>query len=151
MHQCPSLYVGSRRVLPPKCRRAAFADTPMPRLFDSQHLLSGLLTPCRMVGAQAYLMPQTTCAARRERRLRRLRNDPLLTWERSAAPVAPRFGPRSRLHRWVMIIAEIAQVEYLRVVTAAPGLAGAPFHRPGAAGQGRPTKRSRSGTSVVRC
>jgi len=73
-----------------------------------------------MVSAQAYLMPQTTCAARRERRLRRLRNDPLLTWERSAAPVAPRFGPRSRPRRWVMIIAEIAQAEYLRVVTATP-------------------------------
>ncbi|WP_322490275.1 hypothetical protein [Chloroflexus sp.] len=32
----------------------------------------------RMVSTQAYLTPQTTCAASHERRLRRILNDPLL-------------------------------------------------------------------------
>jgi len=82
-------------------------------------LLSGSLTLRRMASAQAHLTPQTTCAARHERRLRRALNDPLLTWERSSAPVVRRLVSRQRARRRVMIIDETAQAEHLRVLTAA--------------------------------
>jgi len=82
-------------------------------------LLSGSLTLRRMAGAQAHLTPQTTCAARHERRLRRALNDPLLTWERSYAPLVWHILTRQRVRRGVVIIDETAQAEQLRVVTAA--------------------------------
>jgi len=43
-------------------------------------LLSGSLVLRRMASAQAYLTPQTTCAASHERRLRRALNAPLLRY-----------------------------------------------------------------------
>lgn len=82
-------------------------------------LLSGSLVLRRMASTQAYLTPQTTCAASHERRLRRVLNDPLLTWERSYAPVVRRLVSRQRARRWVIIIDETAQAEHLRVLTAA--------------------------------
>jgi hypothetical protein len=82
-------------------------------------LCSGSLTLRRMASTQAYLTLQTTCAARHKRRLRRVLNDPLLTWERSAAPVVRRLLSRRRARRRVMIIDETAQAEHLRVLTAA--------------------------------
>jgi hypothetical protein len=52
-------------------------------------------------------------------RLRRVLNDPLLTWERSYARVVRRILVRQRARRWVLIIDETAQAEHLRVLTAA--------------------------------
>jgi hypothetical protein len=82
-------------------------------------LLSGSLVLRRMASAQAYLTPQTTCAASHERRLRRALNDPLLTWERSYAPLARQILMPCRARRWVVIIDETAHTEHLRVLTAA--------------------------------
>jgi len=57
-------------------------------------LLAGSLVLRRIACTQAYLTPQTTCAASHERRLRRVLNDPLLTWERSYARVVRRLLTR---------------------------------------------------------
>lgn len=82
-------------------------------------LLSGTLVLRRMAHTHAYLTPQTTCAASHERRLRRVLNDPLLTWERSYARVVRRLLARQRSRRWVVIIDETAQADHLRVLAAA--------------------------------
>lgn len=82
-------------------------------------LLSGSLVLRRMARTHAYLTPQTTCAASHERRLRRVLNDPLLTWERSYARVVRRLLARRKASRWVVIIDETAQAEHLRVLAAA--------------------------------
>lgn len=82
-------------------------------------LLSGTLVLRRMAHTHAYLTPQTTCAASHERRLRRVLNDPLLTWERSYARVVRRLLARQQSRRWVVIVDETAQAEHLRVLTAA--------------------------------
>jgi hypothetical protein len=82
-------------------------------------LLSGTLVLRRIASTHAYLTPQTTCAASHERRLRRVINDPLITWERSYARVVRRMLARQRPRRWVIIIDETAQAEHLRVLTAA--------------------------------
>lgn len=82
-------------------------------------LLSGTLVLRRIATTHAYLTPQTTSAASHERRLRRVLNDPLLTWERSYARVVRRILTRQRARRWVVIIDETAQAEHLRVLTAA--------------------------------
>lgn len=82
-------------------------------------LLSGSLVLRRIASTHAYLTPQTTCAASHERRLRRVLNDPLLSWERSYARVLRRLLARHRPRRWVVIVDETAQAEHLRVLTAA--------------------------------
>jgi hypothetical protein len=82
-------------------------------------LLSGTLVLRRIAGTHAYLTPQTTCAASHERRLRRILNDPLLTWERSYSRVTRRVLARARARQWVVIIDETSQAEHLRVLTAA--------------------------------
>ena len=82
-------------------------------------LLSGAPVLHRIASALAYLTPQTTCAASHERRLRRVLNDPLLTWERSYARVVRHLLAQHRSRRWVVIIDETAQAEHLRVLTAA--------------------------------
>lgn len=103
--------------------RRSIGDTPQrtrqrPVLLTLSILLSGSLTLRRMASTQASLTPQTTCAASHERRLRRALNDPLLTWERSAAPLVRRILTRQRVRRWVVILDETAQAEHLRVLTA---------------------------------
>src|SRR5262245_21066870 len=82
-------------------------------------LLAGSLTLRRIACTQAYLTPQTTCAASHERRLRRVLNDPLLTWERSYARVLRRLLARHRPHQWVIILDESGHTDRLRVLTAA--------------------------------
>lgn len=82
-------------------------------------LLSGTLVLRRIATTHAYLTPQTTCAASHERRLRRVLNDPLLTWERRYARVLRRLLARHRPARWVVMVDETAQAEHLRVLTAA--------------------------------
>jgi hypothetical protein len=82
-------------------------------------LLSGTLVLRRIATTHAYLTPQTTCAASHERRLRRVLNDPLLTWERSYARVVRRLLARQRPTRWVILVDETAQAEHWRVLTAA--------------------------------
>lgn len=107
-----SLFRRSRVTMPHRTRQRLVVLT-------LRILLSGSLVLRRMASTQAYLTPQTTCAASHERRLRRVLNDPLLTWERSYAPVVRRLLSRPRARRWVVIIDETAQAEHLRVVTAA--------------------------------
>jgi hypothetical protein len=80
---------------------------------------SGTLVLRRIAITHAYLPPQTTGAARHERRLRRVLNDPLLTWERRYARVVRRLLARQTARRWVVIIDEPAQAEHLRGLTAA--------------------------------
>jgi hypothetical protein len=82
-------------------------------------LLSGTLVLRRIASTQAYLTPQTTCAASPERRLRRVLNDPLLTWERSYARVVRRLLAQHRPKRWVVIVDESGHTERVRVLTAA--------------------------------
>jgi len=82
-------------------------------------LLSGSLVLRRIASTHAYLTPQTTCAASHERRLRRVLNDPLLTWERSYARVVRRLLARHRPHQWVIILDESGHTDRLRVLTAA--------------------------------
>ena len=82
-------------------------------------LLSGSLVLRRIACTQAYLTPQTTCAASHERRLRRVLNDPLLTWERSYARVLRRMLKRHKPRQWLIIIDESGHTERLRVLTAA--------------------------------
>lgn len=82
-------------------------------------LLSGTLVLRRIACTHAYLTPQTTCAASHERRLRRVLNDPLLTWERSYARVVRRLLAHHRPTRWVVIIDESGHTDRFRVLTAA--------------------------------
>jgi hypothetical protein len=82
-------------------------------------LLASSLVLRRIACTQAYLTPQTTCAASHERRLRRVLNDPLLTWERSYARVVRRMLARHRPRQWVIILDESGHTERLRVLTAA--------------------------------
>lgn len=82
-------------------------------------LLSGSLVLRRIACTQAYLTPQTCCAASHERRLRRVLNDPHLTWERSYARVVRRLLARHRPHQWVIILDESGHTDHLRVLTAA--------------------------------
>jgi hypothetical protein len=82
-------------------------------------LLSGTLVLRRIATTHAYLTPHTTCAASHERRLRRVLNDPLLTWERSYARAVRRLLARQRPTRWVILVDETAQAEHWRVLTAA--------------------------------
>jgi hypothetical protein len=82
-------------------------------------LLSGSLVLRRIACTHAYLTPQTTCAASHERRLRRVLNDPHLTWERSYARVVRRLLARERPHQWVIILDESGHTDRLRVLTAA--------------------------------
>lgn len=82
-------------------------------------LLSGTLVLRRIASTHAYLTPQTTCAASHERRLRRVLNDPLLTWERSYARVVRRLLAHHRPKRWVVLIDESGHTERFRVLTAA--------------------------------
>lgn len=82
-------------------------------------LLSGSLVLRRIASTHAYLTPQTTCAASHERRLRRVLNDPLLTWERSYARVVRRLLARHRPHQWVIILDESGHTDRMRVLTAA--------------------------------
>jgi hypothetical protein len=82
-------------------------------------LLSGSLVLRRIACTQAYLTPQTTCAASHERRLRRVLNDPLLTWERSYARVVRRLLAHHRPRQWLIILDESGHTDRLRVLTAA--------------------------------
>lgn len=82
-------------------------------------LLSGTLVLRRIASTHAYLTPQTTCAASHERRLRRVLNDPLLTWERSYARVVRRLLARHRPRQWLIILDESGHTDRLRVLTAA--------------------------------
>lgn len=82
-------------------------------------LLSGTLVLRRIATTHAHLTPQTTCAASHERRLRRVLNDPGLTWERSYAPVVRQLLARQRARRWVVIVDETAQAAHVRVLVAA--------------------------------
>lgn len=82
-------------------------------------LLAGSLVLRRIACTQAYLTPQTTCAASHERRLRRVLNDPLLTWERSYARVLRRLLARQHPRQWVIILDESGHTDRLRVLTAA--------------------------------
>jgi DDE family transposase len=82
-------------------------------------LLSGTLVLRRIACTHAYLTPRTTCAASHERRLRRVLNDPHLTWERSYARVVRRLLARQRPHQWVIILDESGHTDRLRVLTAA--------------------------------
>jgi hypothetical protein len=82
-------------------------------------LLSGSLVLRRIACTHAYLTPHTTCAASHERRLRRVLNDPLLTWERSYARVIRRLLARERPRQWVIILDESGHTDRLRVLTAA--------------------------------
>jgi hypothetical protein len=82
-------------------------------------LLTGSLVLRRIACTQAYLTPQTTCAASHERRLRRVIGDPHLTWERSYARVVRRLLARQRPRQWVMILDESGHTDRLRVLTAA--------------------------------
>jgi hypothetical protein len=82
-------------------------------------LLAGSLTLRRIACTQAYLTPQTCCAASHERRLRRVLNDPHLTWERSYARVLRRLLARHRPQQWVIILDESGHTDRLRVLTAA--------------------------------
>ena len=82
-------------------------------------LLASSLVLRRIASTQAYLTPQTTCAASHERRLRRVLNDPLLTWERSYARVVRRLLARHRPRQWVIILDESGHTDRLRVLTAA--------------------------------
>lgn len=82
-------------------------------------LLSGTLVLRRIASTHAYLTPQTTCAASHERRLRRVLNDPRMTWERSYARVVRRLLVRHRPRRWVVIVDESGHTDQLRVLTAA--------------------------------
>lgn len=82
-------------------------------------LLSGTLVLRRIACTQAYLTPQTTCAASHERRLRRVLTDPYLTWERSYARVLRRLLKRHRPHQWLIILDESGHTDRLRVLTAA--------------------------------
>lgn len=107
-----SLFRRSRVTMPHRTRQRLVVLT-------LRILLSGSLVLRRMASTQASLTPQTTCATRHERRLRRVRNDPLLTWERSSAPVAPALTARPRARRWVVINDATAPADQLRVVTAA--------------------------------
>jgi len=82
-------------------------------------LLAGSLVLRRIASTHAYLTPQTTCAASHERRLRRVLNDPLLTWERSYARVVRRLLARHRPRQWLIILDESGHTDRLRVLTAA--------------------------------
>lgn len=82
-------------------------------------LLSGTLVLRRIACCQAYLTPQTTCAASHERRLRRVLNDPHLTWERSYARVLRRLLKRHRPQQWLIILDESGHTDRVRVLTAA--------------------------------
>ena len=82
-------------------------------------LLASSLVLRRIASTHAYLTPQTTCAASHERRLRRVLNDPHLTWERSYARVVRRLLARQRPRQWVVILDESGHTEKLRVLTAA--------------------------------
>lgn len=82
-------------------------------------LLSSSLRLRRIACTQAYLTPQTCCAASHERRLRRVLNDPHLTWERSYARVLRRLLARHRPRQWVIIVDESGHTDHLRVLTAA--------------------------------
>jgi len=82
-------------------------------------LLAGSLVLRRIASTHAYLTPQTTCAASHERRLRRVLNDPLLTWERSYARVVRRLLARQRPRQSVIILDESGHTDRLRVLTAA--------------------------------
>src|SRR5689334_22719743 len=82
-------------------------------------LLAGSLVLRRIACTQAYLTPQTCCAASHERRLRRVLNDPHLTWERSYARVLRRLLARHRPQQWVIILDESGHTDRLRVLTAA--------------------------------
>jgi DDE family transposase len=82
-------------------------------------LLAGSLVLRRIACTQAYLTPQTTCAASHERRLRRVLNDPLLTWERSYARVVRRLLARQHPRQWLIILDESGHTDRLRVLTAA--------------------------------
>jgi hypothetical protein len=82
-------------------------------------LLAGSLVLRRIACTQAYLTPQTTCAASHERRLRRVLNDPHMTWERSYARVLRRLLARHRPRQWVIILDESGHTDRLRVLTAA--------------------------------
>src|SRR5262245_54684867 len=82
-------------------------------------LLASSLVLRRIACTQAYLTPQTTCAASHERRLRRVLNDPHLTWERSYARVVRRLLARQRPRQWVVILDESGHTDHLRVLTAA--------------------------------
>jgi hypothetical protein len=87
-------------------------------------LLSSSLVLRRIACTHAYLTPQTTCAASHERRLRRVLNDPLLSWERSYARVLRRLLARQRPRQWVIILDESGHTDRLRVLTAALGYRG---------------------------
>jgi hypothetical protein len=82
-------------------------------------LLASSLVLRRIACTHAYLTPQTTCAASHERRLRRVLNDPLLTWERSYARVVRRLLARQRSRHWMVILDESGHTDRLRVLTAA--------------------------------
>lgn len=82
-------------------------------------LLTGSLVLRRIATTQAYLTPQTTCAASHERRLRRVLNDPLLTWERSYARVLRRLLERHQPRQWLVLLDESGHTDRLRVLTAA--------------------------------
>jgi Transposase DDE domain len=82
-------------------------------------LLAGSLVLRRVACCQAYLTPQTTCAASHERRLRRVLNDPLITWERSYARVVRRLLATHQPLPWLIILDESGHTDRLRVLTAA--------------------------------
>lgn len=82
-------------------------------------LLASSLVLRRIACTQAYLTPQTTCAASHERRLRRVLNDPLITWERSYARVVRRLLARHRPRQWVIILDESGHTDRMRVLVAA--------------------------------
>jgi Transposase DDE domain len=82
-------------------------------------LLSGSLVLRRIACTQAYLTPQTCCAASHERRLRRVIGDPLITWERSYARVVRRLLERHRPRQWLILLDESGHTDRLRVLTAA--------------------------------
>jgi hypothetical protein len=82
-------------------------------------LLAGSLSPRRIACTQAYLTPQTTCAASHERRLRRVLNDPHLTWERSYARVVRHLLARHRPRQWLIVVDESGHTDKMRVLTAA--------------------------------
>ena len=118
--RCPSFSADCRRVVPPKRRRPAYADPPTPYCFDARHRAQRLACAAPdSPSAQADLTPRTTCAARHARRLRRVRNAPLLTWARNSAPLARQILPPRRARRWAVIIDATAHAAHLRVLTAA--------------------------------
>lgn len=82
-------------------------------------LLAGNVVLSRIASAQAGFCGGSVAVESHERRLRRIENDPRLTWRDTYAPAVRRVLKWKRARRLLILIDETGHTDWVRVLTAA--------------------------------